>query len=196
MSDATELPQLPPPPKAATAVRPVEVVYAPAARERRRWPVGVLAGLAALAVVVAGSSALVSWRNGSAWERRAAQQETRAVTAEGRARELHKQLNTSEAQVAALQRRTNSLANEKAQAEDEREILRVYAKQYRNLTVRADSVSSELTSCIGQLAGILGDPYASYGVFSTALDGCERALADYRALQALIDSIPPPPGTA
>jgi hypothetical protein len=72
----------------------------------------------------------------------------------------------------------------------------VYAKQYRNLTVRADSVSSELTSCIGQLAGILGDPYASYGVFSTALDGCERALADYRALQALIDSIPPPPGTA
>jgi hypothetical protein len=190
MSDATEIPQVPPPAPTVVVARPAELVYAPEEPGRRRWPVPVIAGIAALILVVTGVCALVSWRHGAAWQRRAQQQEARALTAERRAGDLRKQLNASEADVARLQQRTNALANEKAQAEDEREILRVTAKQYGQLTARADAVSAELTGCIGALAGSMGAPDA--GSLDLALDTCERALDDYAALEALIDGISPP----
>ena len=101
-------------------------------------------------LVAAAVSAGLSFRNGRAWERRAGQQAARADGAERRAAELSGQLDTSEATVDRLQGRLRDLADEKAQAEDQREILLVYAKRYRELTEVAGSVSAELSSCIGR----------------------------------------------
>jgi hypothetical protein len=154
------------------------------------------AGLAAL-VVAAAISAGLSYRNGRAWERRAGQQAARADGAERRAAELRGQLDRSESTVGRLQTRIRDLADEKAQAEDEREILRVYAKRYRQLNQVAGSVSAELTSCIGQLAdamALIGNPYAT-GYLDQAVRDCTTALDDSQTLQELIDSMPEPPGS-
>ena len=57
----------------------------------------------------------------------------------------------AEADVACRRvERQQQVADEKAQAEDQREILLVYAKRYRELTEVAGSVSAELSSCIGR----------------------------------------------
>ena len=163
---------------------------------RRRLPGIAAVGLAVL-LVAASVAAAVSYRNGRAWERRAGQQAARADGAERRATELGGQLDRSESRVEELQARMRDLADEKAQAEDEREILRVYAKRYRELTEIAGSVSTELTSCIGQLADamtLIGNPYA-YGILDQAVAVCETALDDSQSLQALIESMPPPPGS-
>jgi hypothetical protein len=167
----------------------------PPARPSRRP--GIAAVGLALLLVAAAVSAGLSYRNGRAWERRAGQQAARADGAERRAAELRGQLDTSEATVDRLQGRMRDLADEKAQAEDQREILRVYAKRYRELTEVAGSVSAELSSCIGQLAdamALLGDPYAT-GILSQAASACRTALDDSQTLQALIDSMPEPPGS-
>jgi hypothetical protein len=162
---------------------------------RSRIPAVAAIGLAVL-LVAASVSAVLSYRNGRAWERRAGQQAARADGAERRAAELRGQLDKSESRVDQLQRRMGDLADEKAQAEDQREILRVYAKQYRQLTQVAGSVSAELSSCIGQLAdamALIGNPYA-VGYLDQAARDCRTALDDSQTLQALIDSMPEPPG--
>ena len=170
----------------------------PALPPRRSGRMARVAVVALLLLVVAATvSAVVSYRNGRAWERRAGQQAARADGAERRAAELRGQLDESEATVDRLQRRLRDLADEKAQAEDQREILRVYAKRYRELTQIAGSVSAELTSCIGQLAdamSLIGNPYAT-GILSQAVDDCTTALDDSQTLQALIESMPEPPGS-
>ena len=99
--------------------------------------------------------------------------------------------------VGAVNGELRDLADEKAQAEDQREILRVYAKRYRELTEVAGSVSAELSSCIGQLAdamALIGNPYAT-GILSQAVSDCRTALDDSQTLQGLIDSMPEPPGS-
>jgi TolA-binding protein len=176
--------------------RPPEPARDPPARTRwRRW---LAAGLASLLVVTVAATAVRSYRNGQAWERRAGQQATRADAAERRATELRGQLDTSEASVQQLQRRIDDLADEKAQAEDEREILRVYAKQYRELTQTAGSVTDELAVCISELAdamSLIGNPYASTSYLDQAVDDCQTALDDSQTLQDLIESMPQPPGS-
>jgi hypothetical protein len=172
-------------------LHPVQVLPPPSRRP------GVAAVALAVLLVAAAVSAGVSFRNGRAWERRAGQQATRADGAERRAAELSGQLDTSEATVDRLQGRLRDLADEKAQAEDQREILRVYAKRYRELTEVAGSVSAELSSCIGQLAdamSLIGNPYAT-GILSQAVSDCRTALDDSQTLQGLIDSMPEPPGS-
>jgi geranylgeranyl pyrophosphate synthase len=167
----------------------------PPPRSGRMARIAVVALL--LLVVAATVSAVASYRNGRAWERRAGQQAARADGAERRAGELRGQLDESEATVDRLQGRMRDLADEKAQAEDQREILRVYAKRYRELTEIAGSVSAELSSCIGQLAdamALIGNPYAT-GILSQAVDDCSTALDDSQTLQALIESMPEPPGS-
>ena len=181
--------------------QPAAAVYrpsfpAPPPARRGRLPRVAVVGLALLLAAAAASAGL-SWRNGRAWERRAGQQAARADGAELRAAELRGQLDTSEATVDRLRQRMRDLADEKAQAEDQREILRVYAKRYRELTEVAGSVSAELSSCIGQLAdamALLGDPYAT-GILSQAVSDCRTALDDSQTLQSLIDSMPEPPGS-
>jgi chromosome segregation ATPase len=165
---------------------------------RRRWPRLVAGITVALLLVLASTAAAVSYRNGRAWEQRAARQAARADVAERRAGELGRQLDASEARVRDLQQRMRDLADEKAQAEDQREILRVYAKQYHQLTEAAGSVSAELTSCIGQLAdamALIGNPYVSSGYLDQAVSDCRTALGHSQTLQELIASIPRPPGS-
>jgi hypothetical protein len=180
----------------APAPTPRDVPFAQGTRTRPtlwRW---LAAGLAVL-LVAAGTSAVLSYRNGQAWERRAGQQATRAEAAERRATELRGQLDKSEASVDRLQRRIDDLADEKAQAEDEREILRVYAEQYQDLTHTAGSVTDELAVCISELANamsLIGNPYASTSYLDQAVDDCRTALDDSQTLQDLIGSMPPPPG--
>jgi flagellar motility protein MotE (MotC chaperone) len=178
----------------AAADRSPYPVHVPARRSRRPH-IGAVA--LAILLVAAAVSAGVSYRNGRAWERRAGQQAARADGAERRAAELRGQLDKSESTVDRLQRRMRDLADEKAQAEDQREILRVYTKQYRELTEVSGSVSAELSSCIGQLAdamALIGDPYAT-GILSQAVSDCRTALDDSQTLQALIESMPEPPGS-
>jgi TolA-binding protein len=182
---------------AAAPARPASPYLAPDLPPRPGWWRWLAAGLAVL-LVAAAASAVLSYRSGRAWERRAGQQTARAEAAERRAAELKGQLDKSEATVAQLQRRIDDLADEKAQAEDEREILRVYAKRYQQLTQAAGSVTDELSTCIGELAdamSLIGDPYASTGYLDQAVDDCKTALDDSQTLQDLIDSMPPPPGS-
>jgi chromosome segregation ATPase len=170
---------------------------APDAPLRPRWWRWLAAGLAAL-LVAAGAATVLSYRNGQAWERRASQQTARAEGAERRADELRGQLDKSEANVAQLQRRIDDLADEKAQAEDEREILRVYAERYQQLTRAAGSVTDELSTCIGELAdamSLIGNPYASSSYLDQAVADCQTALDDSQTLQDLIESMPQPPGS-
>ena len=180
----------------APARQPPSASFPPDHPARSRWWRWLAAGLVVV-VVAAGTSAVLSYRNGRAWERRANQQAGRAEAAEQRAGELRGQLDTSEASVDRLQRRIDDLADEKAQAEDEREILRVYAKQYRELTQTAGSVTDELAVCISELANamsLIGNPYASTGYLDQAVDDCQTALDDSQTLQDLIESMPQPPG--
>jgi TolA-binding protein len=177
--------------------RAPQLHLAPDAPPRPRWWRWLAAGLAAL-LLAAGASAVLSYRNGRAWERRAGQQAARAEGAERRAGELRGQLDKSEASVAQLQGRIDDLADEKAQAEDEREILRVYAKRYQQLTQAAGSVTDELSTCIGELAdamSLIGNPYASSGYLDQAVDDCRTALDDSQTLEDLIESMPQPPGS-
>jgi TolA-binding protein len=177
--------------------RPPHLHLAPGLPARPGWWRWLAAGLAAL-LLAAAASAVLSYRSGQAWERRAGQEAARAERAERRAAELRGQLDRSEASVAQLQHRIDDLADEKAQAEDEREILRVYAKRYQQLTRAAGSVTDELSTCIGELAdamSLIGDPSASTGYLDQAVDDCRTALDDSQTLKELIDSMPPPPGS-
>jgi hypothetical protein len=173
---------LPPMSSAASATQARDIVISdrPGARP---WPVVAAAVLAAAITLTAGGSALVSWRNGQAWE-------TRAVAAERQVADLNAQLDKSEGAVGSLTTRTRDLADEKAKAEDEREALRLYAKKHAELTRAAGGVSQQLTACIEQLASSAGA--ASWQVDQT-VKGCREALADYQTLQSLIDSMPATP---
>ena len=181
---------------AATVASPLRVAYS--WEERRRWP-RLVAGIAvALLVAIASTAAVVSYRNGRAWEQRAGRQAARADVAERQAGALGVQLDASEARVGDLQRRMSDLADEKAQAEDQREILRVYARQYHQLTGAAGGVSAELTSCIGQLAeamALIGNPYISSTYLDQAISDCRTALDHSQTLQDLIAGMPKPPSS-
>jgi TolA-binding protein len=183
--------------RSAPTHAPPQLHFARDAPLRPRWWRWLAAGLVAL-LVATGAATVLSYRNGQAWERRAGQQTARAEGAERRADELRGQLDKSEANVAQLQHRIDDLADEKAQAEDEREILRVYAERYQQLTRAAGSVTDELSTCIGELAdamSLIGNPYASSGYLDQAVADCQTALDDSQTLQDLIESMPEPPGS-
>jgi predicted nuclease with TOPRIM domain len=165
-------------------------------RWRVRARVIVTAVAVALLLVGLGGAGLTSYQNGRAWEERAGREAVRADAAERRAGELREQLDASEARVDDLQERMNDLADEKANAEDQREILRVYAKRYKELTDLAGGVSLDLSSCIAQLAdamSMLGNPYASPTYFDLAVSDCRTALDNSETLQQLIAEMPKPP---
>jgi hypothetical protein len=172
----------PPMSAAASAIQARDIVISDRPGSRP-WPVVAAAVLAAAITLTASGSALVSWRNGQAWE-------TRAVAAERQVTDLNAQLDKSEGAVGSLTTRTRDLADEKAKAEDEREALRLYAKKHAELTRAAGGVSQQLTACIEQLASSAGA--ASWQVDQTVQD-CRDALADYQTLQSLIDSMPATP---
>jgi septal ring factor EnvC (AmiA/AmiB activator) len=148
---------------------------------------------ALLLVVLAVVAAAISFNNGRAWQDRARRQEARATTAERQAAALRVQLDRSEAAVRDLQSRMGALADEKAQVEDQREGLRVYARNYKQLIQMAGDVSTDLTTCITELARAMADPYSSYSL-SYAVSYCERALDNYGQLQQVIDGLPTPSG--
>jgi hypothetical protein len=165
-----------------------------------RWRVrarAVVVGVAVSVLVMgAGGAVLASYQNGRAWEDRAGKEAVRADAAERRAGALREQLDASEGRVDDLQERMSDLADEKANAEDQREILRVYAKRYKELTDLAGGVSADLSSCIGQLAdaiSTLGNPYASPTYFELAVSDCRTALDNSQTLQQLISEMPKPP---
>jgi chromosome segregation ATPase len=163
---------------------------------RRIRPRVIIMVAITLFVMATGSSAVMSYQNGRAWEDRADWQANRGDAAERQARELRRQLDASESRVSNLQQRMRDLANEKANAEDQREILRVYAKRYKELTEVAGGVSAELSSCITQLAeaiSLLDNPYVSSTYFDLAVSDCQRALDNSETLQALIAEMPKPP---
>jgi hypothetical protein len=183
----------------AAVPRPVvtgtrDFVYAPAGPSRRfRLVVGIAV---ALLLAITSTSAALSFRNGRAWERRAGSQAARADRAERQAELLGSQLDASEAKVGDLQQRMTDLADEKAQVEDQREVMRLYAKRYQEVTKAAGAVTAELTTCISELAdamSALADPYASTSYLDQAVADCRRALDDSQALQTLIDGMPAPP---
>lgn len=171
--------------------------------DQRRWP------YVALAVTVAAAFAGVSylaWTNhqsGVAWQQRAAAAQadvdrlTRANESfEADLDELGESLRRSEADVALLEKRTSRAADEKARAEDEREMAHAYAERITEVVVAYDDVAEWFSACRSEQSALTtmvvdfedyyfaGQTHLIATQINRAADTCmtaERHLSDLRS---------------
>lgn len=148
---------------------------APAPRSGRRgWVVAV--AVLAVAALAAGAWSVVLATRGRGWQERAevyelrnhrlehdleamtaarADAERRLAEVEASLEERTRLLQLSEEDVAALEARLGDLANEKAQAEDERERVRDEAQILASAATLATAAGAELDTCVADLTGWL-----------------------------------------
>lgn len=152
-STTTPTPAPPPPPTRTSTGTPWDA-EATDSGGRRRWPRVVLA------VAVLGALAGTSWlawtnyRAGEEWRRQAAAAKADVArltdaneTLESDLEELGESLRRSEADVSLLEERVSRAADEKARAEDEREMANAYAERVTEIAVAYDEVAQWFSAC-------------------------------------------------
>jgi hypothetical protein len=162
------VPLEPPDPPPSAEAPPERLTTAPDAPSTRRFTI-VACTVLLVAALVASVAAVVSWRNGERWR-------DLAVARGERAGELAALLEVSEDDVADLEARIRQLANEKAQAEDQREA----AEGTTGVADEAAAVAAAADECataVEELRLAARDPAVG--------DGTLRALAD-RAVTACV----------
>lgn len=155
-----EVPEPPPSPASSTPEGLARVVAPSAAgtgggaRRPRRWV--WIAAAAGLVAALAGTSYLAwaNFRTGEDWRVRAeaAQADVdRLVTANDTLQadldELGQALRRSESDVQLLEARVSRAADEKARAEDEREMVNAYAERITEVAVAYDEVAQWFSAC-------------------------------------------------
>lgn len=133
----------------------------PEGRPARRFAVAACAVLLIVAIACA-TVAVVTWRNGDRWR-------DLAIARGERAEQLAGQLTISEQDVATLEARIRQLANEKAQAEDQREVAEGTAGAAAGAAEVADLID-RCTTAVEELRAAAADPAVG--------DATVRALAD------------------
>lgn len=146
----------------------------------------VVACTVLLLVAVTGAAAAVfNWRNGERWR-------DLAVVRGERAEQVADQLTVSEQDVAGLEARIRQLANEKAQAEDQREVAEGTTGAVAGAVDDADAVAEATERCataVEELRAAVADATAAATVRALADEAVSACVAARRAGAELVDEL-------
>ena len=135
-----------------------------------------------MAVLVAssGAAAYVSYTNGTKWKDSSQEWQRRA-------RDLRAQLTSSEADAEALQDRLDGLANEKAQAQDERNAAETERDLYEGLAVLATEAAVDVAACQSIVSDTLSATLSQLGRETVAWSSLESMVAQIESTCAVAD---------
>jgi predicted nuclease with TOPRIM domain len=142
--------------------------------------VWVALGLAVVVVGSMGAATYVSYRNGEKWKDRSQEWQRRAG-------DLRTRLTSSEADAEALQNRLDGLANEKAQAQDERNAAETERDLYGGLAVLATDAAVDVAACQRIISETLSATFTQLGSENVAWSTLESMVAQIERTCAVAD---------
>lgn len=140
----------------------------------RLWQ--IISGVLAIALVAAVIITATNADNGSQWKKR-------ANTAESLAHQMQTKLAASEAASKDLKARTITLANEKAQAEDDRTITKINQKIASGISTKLDSCTADLQDLFSKIAAATSVDQLNQIANTTAEDAYRSCDAASRAAE-------------
>lgn len=131
----------------------------------------VAIGMAVVIVGSSGAATYVSYTNGEQWKDRSQEWQSRAG-------DLRERLTASEADAEALQARLDGLANEKAQAQDERNAAETERDLYEGLAALAADAAVDVAACQSIVSETLSATISQLGNEFAAWEYLESMVAE------------------